>query len=169
MGDDLVRRRRAPLRAVPSCVGVADKGRVVPPDERPVEGRTDTRIGLCAGDDKPPGSEARQHGLEGGALEGIAVVLLDERLGVVPEPARGRSASRRSLSQAARRSAGPRRRGPVRAAPCRQGWRCSRPRRRAREPPSTTPFCTSMTTSAVFGRFSSVVMVSPYSRWRPWS
>jgi hypothetical protein len=27
--------------------------------------------------------------------------------------------------------------------------------------PSTTPFCTSTTRSAVFGRFSSVVMVSP--------
>ena len=30
--------------------------------------------------------------------------------------------------------------------------------------PSTTPFCTSTTRSAVFGRFSSVVMVSPYAR-----
>jgi hypothetical protein len=28
--------------------------------------------------------------------------------------------------------------------------------------PATTPFCTSTTRSAVFGRFSSVVMVSPF-------
>ena len=116
-------------------VGVADKGRVVPPDERAVERRADARIGLRARDDESPDSEARQHGLEGGVLEGVAVVLLDERLGVAPESARGRSASRRSPSQAARRSAGPRRRGPVPAAPSRQGCRRSRRPRRARKPP----------------------------------
>jgi hypothetical protein len=63
-------------------VSVADKGRVVPPDERAVERRADARIGLCADDDESPDSEARQHGLQGGVLEGVAVVLLDERLGV---------------------------------------------------------------------------------------
>jgi hypothetical protein len=40
------------------------------------------RIGLCADDDESPDFEARQHGLEGGVLEGVAVVLLDERLRV---------------------------------------------------------------------------------------
>jgi hypothetical protein len=64
-------------------VGVADEGRVVPPGERTVERGADTRIGLCADNDKSPDSEAGQHGLEGGVLEGVAVVLLDERLGVV--------------------------------------------------------------------------------------
>jgi hypothetical protein len=40
-------------------VGVADKGRVVPPDERAVERRADARIALCADDDdESPDSEA---------------------------------------------------------------------------------------------------------------
>ena len=39
-------------------------------------------IGLCANDDESPNSEARQHGLESGVLEGVAVVLLNERLRV---------------------------------------------------------------------------------------
>jgi len=63
-------------------VGVADKGRVVPSDECAVERRPDARIGLCADDDESPDSEARQHGLEGGVLEGVAVILLNERLRV---------------------------------------------------------------------------------------
>jgi hypothetical protein len=46
-----------------------------------VERTADARIGLCADDDEAPDSEARQHGLEGGVLEGVAVVLLDKRLG----------------------------------------------------------------------------------------
>ena len=41
-----------------------------------------------------PDSEARQHGLEGGVLEGVAVELLDERLGVA------RSASSGTIRQA---------------------------------------------------------------------
>jgi hypothetical protein len=64
-------------------VGVADQGRVVPPDERAVERRADARIGLCTDDDESPDPKARQHGLEGGVLKGVAIVLLDERLGVV--------------------------------------------------------------------------------------
>ncbi len=80
--DDLVWRRRPPCRLVPRRVGVADQGRVVPPDERAVQRRADARIGLCASDDEPPDFEARQHGLEGGVLEGVAVALIDERLGV---------------------------------------------------------------------------------------
>src|ERR1700730_3355900 len=71
-----------PCRPCLRRVGIADKGRVVPPDERAMKRRADARIALCADDDKSPDSEARQHGLEGGVLEGVAVVLLDERLGV---------------------------------------------------------------------------------------
>ena len=63
-------------------MGVADEDRVVASGERAVERRADARIGLRADDDEPPDSEARQHGLERGVLEGVAVVLLDERLGV---------------------------------------------------------------------------------------
>ncbi len=81
MRDDLVRRRRPPWRLVLGRVGVADQGRVVSPDERAVERGADARIGLNADDHESPDSEARQHGLEGGVLEGVAVVLLDERLG----------------------------------------------------------------------------------------
>ena len=83
MRDDLVRRRRPPCRLIPRRVGVVDQGRVVAPDERAVERRADARVGLRADDDEPPDSQARQHGLQGGVLEGVAVVLLDQRLGVV--------------------------------------------------------------------------------------
>ncbi len=44
--------------------------------------RANAPIGLCADDDESPDSKARQHGLESGVLEGVAVVLLDKRLGV---------------------------------------------------------------------------------------
>jgi hypothetical protein len=63
-------------------VGVADEGCVVTSDERAVERRADARIGLGADNDESPDSEARQHPLQGGVLEGVAVVLLDERLRV---------------------------------------------------------------------------------------
>src|SRR5439155_8037919 len=46
--DDLARRRRSPCRLVLRRVSVADKRRVVPPDERAVKRRADARIGLCA-------------------------------------------------------------------------------------------------------------------------
>ena len=48
-----------------------------------MERRADARVGLRADDEEPPDAEARQHGLERGVLEGVAVALLDERLGVV--------------------------------------------------------------------------------------
>jgi hypothetical protein len=94
-------------------MGVADEGRVVPPGECPMQGRADAPISLCADDDQSPDTEAGQHGLKGGVLEGVAVVLLDQRLCV----ARSQLAA----------------------------------------------FCTSTTRSAVFGRFSSVAMVSACS------
>src|SRR6185312_5024827 len=53
-----------------------------PSDERAVQRRADARIGLCAGHDEPPDPEARQHGLEGGVLKGVAVALLHQRLGI---------------------------------------------------------------------------------------
>ena len=122
-------------RLVLGRVGVADEGRVVPSGERAVERRADARIGLCADDDESSDTEARQHGLEGRVLEGVAVALLDERLcvarnqlgddlPVVAPPAPG-----------PRRSAGPRRRGPAPAVPSRRGCRRSRRRRRARARP----------------------------------
>jgi len=64
-------------------VGVADERRVVPPDDRAVERRTDALIGLCADDDESPHTKAGQHRLEGGFLEGVGIALADERLGVV--------------------------------------------------------------------------------------
>lgn len=56
--DDLIRWRRAPCRLVLRCMGVADKCDVVPSDERAVERRADTRVGLCADDDESPNPEA---------------------------------------------------------------------------------------------------------------
>jgi hypothetical protein len=81
--DDLARRRRSPGRLVLRRVGVTDKGRVVPADERAVERRADALVGLRADNHESPDPEAGQDGLEGGVLEGVAVVLLDERLVVL--------------------------------------------------------------------------------------
>src|SRR5207253_9638033 len=67
--DDLVWRRRSPLRLIARRVSVADQGGVVSPDECAVDRRPDARIGLCTYDDEPSDSEARQHRLEGGVLE----------------------------------------------------------------------------------------------------
>ena len=52
--DDLVRRRRSPLRVVLGGVRVADQRRVVTPDERTVQRRTDTGVGLRANNDSRP-------------------------------------------------------------------------------------------------------------------
>ena len=79
--NDLIRRRRSPRRHVIRRVGVADKSRVVAPDERAVERRADARIRLCTDHEQSSDLEAREHGLQGGVLEGVAVALLDERLG----------------------------------------------------------------------------------------
>src|SRR5271165_1552562 len=80
--DDLVGGRRPPRRLVLRRVGVTDQDRVVPPDEATVERRADAGVGLGAGDDEPPDAEAAKHNLEVGVLEGVGVVLLDQRLGV---------------------------------------------------------------------------------------
>jgi hypothetical protein len=47
-----------------------------------MQGRADTPIGLCTDDDQSPDAETGQEGLKRGVLEGVAVVLLDQRLGV---------------------------------------------------------------------------------------
>ena len=116
-------------------VGVADEGRVVPSGERAVERRADARVGLRADDDEPPDSEVRQHGLEGGVLEGVAVALLDERLGVVRAQLGNDLPFVAALREPLRRSAGPRRRAPLPAAPSRRGCRRSRRPSRAQELP----------------------------------
>ena len=59
---------------------ITDQRRVVPPDERAVQRRADTRIGLGADDDEAPDPEVRERGLQGGVLEGVTVALFDERL-----------------------------------------------------------------------------------------
>ena len=46
-----------------------------------MERRADAGAGLRADDDEPADAEARQHGLELGVLERVAVALFDERLG----------------------------------------------------------------------------------------
>jgi hypothetical protein len=48
-----------------------------------VERGADAGVGLGPDHDQPPDAKARQHGLQGGVLEGVVIVLLDQRLGVV--------------------------------------------------------------------------------------
>ena len=57
MGDDLVWGRRPPRSLILRCMSIADKGCVVPPDERAVECRADASIGLCADNKESPDSE----------------------------------------------------------------------------------------------------------------
>ena len=47
------------LETVLAGLGVADQGRVVPPDKRAVQRRADARIGLRANHHEPPDPEAR--------------------------------------------------------------------------------------------------------------
>ena len=80
MRDHLSGRRRAPLGLVRGRVRVADQGRVVAADQRPVQRRADARVGLRAGNDEPPDAEALELGREGRVLERVAVLLVDDRL-----------------------------------------------------------------------------------------
>jgi len=64
-------------------VSVAHERRVIAPGERAVERRANALIGLRAHDDESADTEARQHGLECGLLERVAIALLYQRLGVV--------------------------------------------------------------------------------------
>ena len=61
-------------------MGVADEGRVVAPDEGAVERRADAGIRLRPDHDQVPDAEPREHVLQRGVLERVAVALLDERL-----------------------------------------------------------------------------------------
>src|SRR5437773_1897453 len=80
--DDLVGWGRTPSRLVLRRVSVAHESRVVTPYERAVERRADARICLRADHDEPSDSKPRQDGFQSCVLEGVAVVLLDERLGL---------------------------------------------------------------------------------------
>ena len=79
--DDLVRRRRP--QAVWSSVVWASLTRVASYPLTSAPWRVErTHASVCApGDDEPPDLEVRQHGLQGGGLEGVVVALLDQRLG----------------------------------------------------------------------------------------
>src|SRR3954466_3798874 len=81
--DHLLRRRRSPRGLVLRRVGIADESRVIPAGEGAVERRADARIGLRSDDDEPPDTEAGEDCLEVRVLEGVAVALLDERLGLL--------------------------------------------------------------------------------------
>src|SRR5213083_3068547 len=83
VGDDLVRRRRAPLRAVAGRVRVADENGVVAADQRPVERGADAGVALGASDDQASDAEVGKHRLQVGVLEGVAVALRDDRLVLV--------------------------------------------------------------------------------------
>jgi hypothetical protein len=50
------------------------------PFRAPLEQQTNTRIGLRTDNNQLPNSQAREHALQIGVLEGIPIVLLDERL-----------------------------------------------------------------------------------------
>ena len=83
MGDDLVRRRRAVLAQVLGRVRVADQRHVVAADEGAMEGGADALVGLGAGHDQAPDAGLGEDLLEVGVLEGVAVALVHERLGVL--------------------------------------------------------------------------------------
>ena len=111
---------------------------------------------MCADDDESPDTEARQHGLEGGVLEGVAVVLLDERLGVARSQFGDDLPIVASLASP-RRSAGPHDRDTRRAFSTRLPTF-------ATTVALGSPFDDAVLRrrrGAVFGRFSIVVMVSP--------
>ena len=147
-------------RQVLGRVRVADQRRVVAPDDRAVQRRADAFVGLRADHDEPADPEAGEHALQRGLLERVA---------------------RRPSRSAARHRPGPapaticQSSLPARSSPscCTQTTgTCSRRALSTRLPtlattasrscaPPTTPFCTSMTSSAVLGRPSSVVMLRP--------
>ena len=83
MRDDLRGRWSSPRRLILGRMRVADERRVVAPGKGSMEGRTDARIRLRADDHEPPHAEVGEHDLECRALEGVAVLLLDQRLGIV--------------------------------------------------------------------------------------
>ena len=84
---------------------------VVAAGEGAVQGGADAGVGLGAGDDEPADAEVGQHALEVGVLEGVAVALVDQRLGLVGRELGDDLPARRCRGTCSRRSAAPRRRG----------------------------------------------------------
>lgn len=80
MGDHVTGRRAAPLGEIFGGVRIGDERRVVAPGEGTVDGRPDARVGLSAHDDEMTDASFDQTIFEIGGLEGIAVVLVDDRL-----------------------------------------------------------------------------------------
>ena len=158
MRDDLVGRGRAPLGQVLGRVRVADEGGVVAADERAVEGRADALVGLRADDDEPADAEVREQRLERRLVERVGVGLRRRAARRRPGSARGRSAT----------SSLPGARCSLECWTHTTGTSACRARSTSVETfattvsrscvPPTTPFCTSITRSAVSGRFSSVAM-----------
>ena len=80
MSDHLIWWGRTPRGPILGRVGVTHEQRVVAPHDSTVNCRTDAGIGLGTGNDETSDTQARQHRLEIGFLEGVAVLLLDSRL-----------------------------------------------------------------------------------------
>ena len=83
VGDDLVRRWGAPRGLVVRGVRVSHEGDVVAADEGPVDRGAYAGVGLRARDDEMADPRLGEDPLQLGGLEGVAVVLVDERLGVL--------------------------------------------------------------------------------------
>src|SRR5205807_5773860 len=77
--DHELRRRCTPGREVLGGVRVADERRVVTPDKRTVERRTDALFSLRADDDEPPDAETGKLRIERRFLERVGIALVDVR------------------------------------------------------------------------------------------
>src|SRR4051794_20707756 len=81
--DDLFRRRAAPLREVLGGVRVLDESGVIAPDHRAVQGREDAAVSLRARYHEPADLALGEHILQVGVLEGVAIALVHDRLGLI--------------------------------------------------------------------------------------
>ena len=156
-------RRRGALRGqVLGGVRVPDQGRVVAADERAVQ-RARTHASVCAPatNSRPTRSSARIL-FEGGVFERIAVLLVDAGSASV-RASSGTYSHPSCPAELLVRCAGPRRPGRARPGLCPPAGRRSHHSSRL-VVAVTTPFCTSTTSSAVFGRSVKVVMPARYDR-----
>src|SRR5205823_3309414 len=78
--DDEIRRRRAPWGEILGRMRIADERRVIAANERAVQRRADTFVGLRADDDQATNGEGGKDALERRLLERVRVTLLNERL-----------------------------------------------------------------------------------------
>src|SRR5215207_2026611 len=86
VGDRLGRTdREAPLAHVLGCVRVGDQCGVVPAHQGTVQGAADALLGLGTGDNQPADAALGEPLLEVGVLEGVGVLLVDQRLVVQPD------------------------------------------------------------------------------------